>query len=228
MRRRSSNRLRWRRWHPPRPDLASAPFTLRLFSALLFSALLGYAALSATAAAPRNVVRPNSSGSQLWMEFDNPLGIQGQSTDLATANIFLAENRCPGLPASGAGSAQHVTSVWRDPEQVAIQFDDGLLFIYMQEARTPSQYAEQVQDEIASGEWDGTLSNIRGTSGAAAEADAYSPAVLDSVEGACGIEMYGDGGQSLSQLVSIAAAMPAWQPPPPPCRPWECDSGPEP
>jgi hypothetical protein len=139
----------------------------------------------------------------------------------------MSNHKCPGLPDSGTASRPHVTRAAKDPGgEVVLEFDNSLLFIYAPDARTPTNYVSAVQDAITTGDWDGGLTALRGTSAATADADSLGSAVVSWLEGSCLVELYGDGGQSLAELISIAQSMPAWQPPP--CRPPNCPYEPQP
>lgn len=138
------------------------------------------------------------------------LGPDERETDLSTALAIMNGHGCPPLPASGPASADQVTRAAKDREgQVVVEFEDELVIIYAPETRSPSEYLAQWRDSLASGGMGFKLVTLRGTSASAAEADLRGPATIAWVERSCGIDMYGDGGQSLADLISIAKSMPA-------------------
>jgi hypothetical protein len=138
------------------------------------------------------------------------LGLDEKETNLLTALAIMNGHGCPPLPASGPASAEQVTRAAKDSEgQVVLEFEDELVIIYAPETRSPSEYVVQWRDFLGSGGAGFKLVSLRGTSASGAEANLRGPATIGWVERSCGIDMYGDGGQSLADLISIAESMPA-------------------
>jgi hypothetical protein len=190
-------------------DPGYVPTMNRLAACLMAFVVLGYAASTSLPADPGDG-RPRSAGAfRATLEGFPPLGPAEQQTGRTEAESIMSSYRCPGLPDSGPASWQHVTKASKNAVgEVALELDNGLLFIYAPDSGTPTEYVSSVQDEISSGDWEGGLTALRRTSAATADANSLGSAVVSWLERNCLVELYGDGGQSLAELIPIAQSMP--------------------
>lgn len=147
------------------------------------------------------------------IEVDEPL-TGGVKVPVVVATEQLGLCNCPQLPSSGPMSPEHVDVALMDAAggRLLFRFDSGVDLYYEPETRSEEEYVTGWQETINAG-WPGVLIPLRGTQGAAAEraesGPSPGPAVLDWLEGPYTLAMYGDGGQSLAELIQLAETLPA-------------------
>lgn len=186
----------------------------RLVVALILVAAVGYLGFrlsGPTPVPPDSAQKPLSPAEVqakqgLTLDFDNPLG-GGREMPVQVANALLKKYGVE-LGLTGPVSPEHVTASWVDDDgQVGIELDTGILLIYSPDDRTPDQYADAAAELIALGGWEGTIIPLRGVRAKAGEKSEFWSAVLVWKEGEVRVEMYGDGGQLLAELVPVAEEM---------------------
>jgi hypothetical protein len=144
-----------------------------------------------------------------FIEFDGPL-FRGQKISLEVATILLRECRCPQLPSDGPASSDHVVQTWFDAGlgKVALEFDNRLTMIFSHDGGTPEAFVAGVQAMIDTSEWVGHFVPLRGTTAAGTDIlENGRIATLGWIEGADIIDLYGEGGQTLAELISIGESL---------------------
>lgn len=181
----------------------SSSKSIRLLIVFGGVALVGYLVfLAVPSSAPQVVFRRT-------LESADPLS-GGQEVSLAAANALIKKYGTAELELTGPAGIDHVTNAWIDGQgQVALELDSGsgILFIYSPDTRTSDQWAEGAAEEIQRGSWEGTMMPLRGVMARAGEKSEEWSSTIAWLEGKALVEMYGDGGQQLEELIPIAQNM---------------------
>lgn len=200
MARASSRRLPGNRWRRTASAISKSE-TIRLIAVLGVVAAVGYLGLQSNSSPP--VIHVTQRG----VEPADPLA-GGQKVPLPAARALLTTYVTAWLPSTGPAGVDHVSAAWIDPTgQVALELDSRILFIYTPDTRTSDQFADAAAYEIELGEWEGTMIPLRGVRARAGEKSEERSASIAWLEGKALVEMYGDGGQPLQELISIAQNM---------------------
>lgn len=144
-----------------------------------------------------------------FVEFEGPL-YRGRKIPLEVATVLLQECSCPQLPSEGPASSEHVVQSWFDPGlgKVAFEFDHGLTMIFSPDGGTAEEYVASVQGMIDAGDWVGHFLPLRNTTAAGTDIlENGRLATLNWVEGVDIVGLYGEGGQTLAELTSIAESL---------------------
>jgi hypothetical protein len=152
---------------------------------------------------------PSEERAVPFIEFEGPL-FRGEKIPLEVATILLRECRCPQLPSTGPASSEHVVQAWFDRGlgKVALEFDNRLTMIFSHDGGTPEEFVAGVQAMIDTSEWVGHFVPLRGTTAAGTDIlENGRIATLGWIEGADIINLYGEGGQTLAELISVAESL---------------------
>ena len=141
---------------------------------------------------------------------ESPLGPDAVEISLEAAQSLTLACLCPWLPADGPANPQNVERAWYDPDFDAIAFEfGGLLVTYHPDSRTVEQFIADDQAMIQEG-IPIQFSPLRGTTASTIVPNADGRGSDSSVawlEGMDRIIIYGEGGQPVNDLMSIANAM---------------------
>lgn len=163
-------------------------------------------AQSVPALAPTSSQPPDQS---LSLSFEGPL-LNGIRIPLSEATELLRKCECPELPPEGPVSIESLQQAWVDPKgELALEFVDKITMTFSPEDRTAAAYVDAAAETIAAGQAPGAVVvPIRGTFGMG---DDHPEAIsaLTWKEGLDLITIYGEGGQSLSELMVIVSELPA-------------------
>lgn len=147
----------------------------------------------------RGVVEPNPS--------------PGKEVGLEEVEQLTRQNSGPLLPEDGDFSARSVSRAWTDNYgSFGFQFPSGLMITFSVESRTEEEaeiaMKEMVEADIADfGSSAFSVEELRGTVALTHEAAEDGPASLSWREGDVLVQVIGYGGETLSQLRSLALSM---------------------
>ena len=133
---------------------------------------------------------------------DVPL-FMAQEIPVGTVAGLLRQCACPQLPPEGQASASRVEKAWVDPKgEIALRYDHGILATFSPEDRNVPEYLAAVTDTISAGDAPGArVVPLRRTYG---KGDDEGVASLTWIEGVDLIALYGEGGQTLADLLHFA------------------------
>ena len=142
---------------------------------------------------------------------NNPLTF-ALNISLDEANRLLAACGCPGIPATGEASQEHLLGTWLGKTKtIGFEYRSGLQISFSPDERSPENYAADAAETIAGGFWDARLIPLRGRLVAVSDRDAAGPASASWIEGGHLVTVIGGPEHTLDTVISIAQAMPAAQ-----------------
>lgn len=181
---------------------------LRLLGICILAALAGVAvAVSIRGEPPRRTSALGQPRHESNIFSDaSPLGV---GEEISRENLATKLNQCGvcTLPDSGDAELQDVAHAWsRSDGAIAVDFADGLRVYFHPDPRTNDEYLADTESELADGKSYSHV-DVRGVLALARAMDGGSPSALALVEGGYLIELIGHGGQTLDELVAVAAAL---------------------
>lgn len=153
----------------------------------------------------------SNNGSPVYgKEFSEALIEGGIEVPAATINTILNQCRCPVLPSLGPMSPRNLAAAWTTADgEVALEYASGLELYFVPDTRTEDEFIDEELEDFADPSFPlpGEIIELRNTRASALEARPAGPAMLSWREGGVYLDLYGGGGQTRSELVTLAETL---------------------
>jgi hypothetical protein len=159
---------------------------------------------------PGAAEREETQGPSFSVDYPAPIP-GGEAVPSTVATALLIDCECPQLPPEGEMSASNVEIAWVSVSgEVLFEYKNGIDLYYSPDESTPSEWIADEEAAIEDPEApmpQASIIEYRNTQASAADTNPDGPSFIAWLEGAFELEIYGKGGQSLDELISLGETL---------------------